>query len=151
MLRWSISSFVPSKASICGILNFVGKGKCQTPTVNGDSVCCTRASIDTRARPFTASFMWPSSRWMPLNAVPKIVPLFKVGRGLDCHLHRSCPAPPRRGHLQWICRGYVSWSDYFLLHRQHLGGRRCVAVPPVEWYCVLHGPVVPLVGVALVW
>ena len=56
-----MGSFVPSKASIYGILNFVGRGKCSTPSVNGDSVCCTRASMETRARPFTTSFMWLSS------------------------------------------------------------------------------------------
>ena len=56
-----MGSFVQSNISACGILNFSGKGKCSTPAVNGDSVCCTRASIETGARPFTASFMWPSS------------------------------------------------------------------------------------------
>ena len=59
--------FVPSNVSICGILNFVGRGKCSTPAVNGDSVCCTRASMETRAWPFTASFMWLISCWMFLN------------------------------------------------------------------------------------
>ena len=29
-----------------------------------------------------------------------------------------------------------------------LGGRRDVAAPPAEWYCGLHGPVVPPVGAA---
>ena len=43
--------------SFCGILNFAGRGKCTTSAVNGDSVCYTRASIETGARPFTASFM----------------------------------------------------------------------------------------------
>ena len=60
-------SFVPSNVSICDILNFVERGKCSTPIVKGDSVCCTRASIETVARPFTASFMWLSSCWMSLN------------------------------------------------------------------------------------
>ena len=49
--------FVPSNVLICGILNFAGRGKCSTPAVNRDSVCCTRVSIETRARPFTASFI----------------------------------------------------------------------------------------------
>ena len=52
-----MGSFVPSNVSICGILNFVGRGKCNNPVVNEDSVCYTRAFIETRARPFTASFM----------------------------------------------------------------------------------------------
>ena len=60
-------SFVPSNVLICGILNFSRRGKCSTPMVNGDSVCCTRASMETRARPFTASFMWLISCWMSLN------------------------------------------------------------------------------------
>ena len=51
-------SFVSSNISICGILNFVEKGKCCIPVVNGDSVCCTRASMETGAQPFTVSFMW---------------------------------------------------------------------------------------------
>ena len=41
-----MGSFVPSNVSICGILNFAGRGKCSTPAVNGDSVYCTRASMD---------------------------------------------------------------------------------------------------------
>ena len=53
-----MGSFVPSNVSIFGILNFTGKGKCSTPAVNGYSVCCTGASMETGARPFTASFMW---------------------------------------------------------------------------------------------
>ena len=48
-----MGSFVPSNISIYGILNFAGIGKCSNPAVNGDSVCCTRASIETGARPFT--------------------------------------------------------------------------------------------------
>ena len=62
-----MGSFVPSNVSICGILNFSGMGKCSTPTMNGDSVCCIRASMETGARPFTASFMWLISSWMSLN------------------------------------------------------------------------------------
>ena len=62
-----MGSFVPSNVSICGILNFAGRGKCSTLAVNGDSVCCTRASMETGARPFTASFMWMISYWMSLN------------------------------------------------------------------------------------
>ena len=60
-------SFVPSNVSICDILNFAGRGKRSTPTVNGDSVCCTRVSMETGARPFTATFMWRISCWMSLN------------------------------------------------------------------------------------
>ena len=52
-----MGSFVPSNVSICGILNFVGRGKCSTLVVNGDLVCCIRASMETGAPPFTASFM----------------------------------------------------------------------------------------------
>ena len=58
-----MGSFDPSKASICDILNFVGRGKCNTSIVNGDSVCCIRASMETEARTFTASFMWLSFFW----------------------------------------------------------------------------------------
>ena len=53
-----MGSFVPSNISICDILNFTGRAKYSTAPVNGDSVCNTRASMETRARPFTASFMW---------------------------------------------------------------------------------------------
>ena len=53
-----MGSFVPSNVLICGIMNFSGRGKCSTLTVNGDSVCCTRVSMETRAWPFTTSFMW---------------------------------------------------------------------------------------------
>ena len=62
-----MGSFVPLNVFTCGILNFAERGKCNTPVVNEDSVCCTRASIKTGARPFTASFMWMSSCWMSLN------------------------------------------------------------------------------------
>ena len=62
-----MGSFVPSNVSIRGILNFAGRGKCSTPAVNGDSVCCTRASMETGARPFNATFMWLISCWMSLN------------------------------------------------------------------------------------
>ena len=67
LIKWSMGSFVPSNVSICGILNFVERGKCSTPAVNGDSVCCTRASMETGAQPFTATFMWLISCWMSLN------------------------------------------------------------------------------------
>ena len=50
-----MKSFVPSNVSIYGILNFARRGKCSTPVVNGDSVCCTRASMETGVRPFTAT------------------------------------------------------------------------------------------------
>ena len=53
-----MGSFVPSNVSICGILNFAGREKCSTSAMTGDSVCCTRASMETRVRPFTATFMW---------------------------------------------------------------------------------------------
>ena len=53
-----MGSFVSPNVSIYGILNFAGRGKCSTPTVNGDLVCCTKVSMETKAWPFTASFMW---------------------------------------------------------------------------------------------
>ena len=56
-----MGSFVLSNVSICGIMNFVERGKCSTSAVNGDLVCCTRASIETRVRLFTVSFIWLSS------------------------------------------------------------------------------------------
>ena len=56
-----MGSFILSKALICGILNFVGRGKCRTLAMNKDSVCHIRESIDTRVRPLIASFMWSSS------------------------------------------------------------------------------------------
>ena len=62
-----MGSFVSSNVSIYDILNFARMGKCSTPVVNGDSVCCTRASMETGARPFTATFMWLISCWMSLN------------------------------------------------------------------------------------
>ena len=60
-------SFIPSKASIYSILNFVGRGKCSTSVMNRDSVCCTRVSMETGARTFTISFMWLSSCWISWN------------------------------------------------------------------------------------
>ena len=62
-----MGSFVPSNVSISGIMNFAGRGKSSTPVVNEDSVCCTRASMETRARPFITTFMWLISCWMSLN------------------------------------------------------------------------------------
>ena len=56
-----MGSFIPSKASIYDIMNFVERGKCSTLAMNGDSVCCTRASMENGARTFIASFMWLSS------------------------------------------------------------------------------------------
>ena len=47
-----MGSFVPSNVLIYDILNFAGMGKCSTPTVNGDSVCCTRVSMETGAHRF---------------------------------------------------------------------------------------------------
>ena len=62
-----MGSFVQSNVSICGILNFAGRGKCSTPAVNGDSVCYTRASMETGVRTFTATSMWLISCWISLN------------------------------------------------------------------------------------
>ena len=62
-----MGSFIPSNVSICDILNFPEKGKCSTPAVNEDSVCCTRESMETGIWPFTATFMWLISCWMSLN------------------------------------------------------------------------------------
>ena len=62
-----MGSFVSWNVSTCGILNFALRGKCSTLAVNGDSVCCTRASIETRVRSFTATFMWLISCLMSLN------------------------------------------------------------------------------------
>ena len=62
-----MGSFVPSKVLIIGILNFAGRGKCSTHTVNRDLVCCTRASMEIGARPFTTAIMWVISCWMSLN------------------------------------------------------------------------------------
>ena len=64
VLRWSTGPFVLSKASIYCILNFVGRGKCNTLALNEDFIFYTRVSMETRARTFTASFMWLSSYWM---------------------------------------------------------------------------------------
>ena len=44
-----MGSFVQSKASICDILNFAGRGKCSTSAMNGDSVFYTKASMETGA------------------------------------------------------------------------------------------------------
>ena len=44
-----MGSFVPSNISICGIMNFFERGKCNTPALNGDSVCYTKASMETGA------------------------------------------------------------------------------------------------------
>ena len=52
-----MGSFVLSNVLICGILNFVGREKCSTLAVNGDLVCCTRASMETGDRPLTATFV----------------------------------------------------------------------------------------------
>ena len=62
-----MGSFFLSNVSICDILNFFGREKCSTSVVNGDLVCCTRASMETGAWPFSASFMWLISCWMSLN------------------------------------------------------------------------------------
>ena len=59
--------FVLSNVSICDILNFAGRGKCSTPAVNEDSVCCIKASMETGVQPFTTTFMWLISYWMSLN------------------------------------------------------------------------------------
>ena len=49
--------------------DFARRGKCSTSAVNGDSVCCTKASMETGARPFTVSFIWLSSCWI----IPKVL------------------------------------------------------------------------------
>ena len=89
-----MGSLVLSNVSTCGILNFAGRGKCRTPTMNGDSVCCTRASIETGARPFTASFIWLSSCSMPLNLCSHDRSLFlliKDGYGSITYVVPSMP------------------------------------------------------------
>ena len=78
-----MGSFIPSKASICGILNFVRRGKCNTSAVNGDSICCTRASMETGAQTFTASFMWLSSCWMSWNRCSQDCSSFPLRWGVD--------------------------------------------------------------------
>ena len=62
-------------------MNFAGRGKCSTSTVNGDSVCCTKASMETGVRPFTATFMWLISCWMSLNKLTRslLVVIFSGG------------------------------------------------------------------------
>ena len=76
-----MGSFVPSNVSIYDIMNFVGRGKCSTPVVNGDSVCYTRASMETGARPFTATFMWLISCWMSLNLCSHDLSLLRSSPG----------------------------------------------------------------------
>ena len=79
-----MGSFVPSNVSICGIPNFSKRGKCSTPTVNEDSVCCTRASMETGVRPFIATFMWLISCWMSLNLCSHYLSLFPSSPGGWC-------------------------------------------------------------------
>ena len=129
-----MGSFIPSKAPIYNILNFVGRGKCSTSAMNGDSVCCTRASMSIHGYPRTVA--------------PKIVPPSLADVGLDLHLHRPCQAFLRCNRLRGVRRDHAPWSSYFLLIRQRLGGRRGVVAPPVVWYCGLHGLVVHPVVVA---
>ena len=105
MLRWFIGSFVPSKASICRILNFVGRGKCRTSAMNGDSVYCTRASIDTGARPFMTSFMWSSSCWMPLKRCSQDCASLSGWQGIGLSPSSFLPCAS-----QWVCRGRAPWS-----------------------------------------
>ena len=76
-----MESFVSSNVSIYDILNFSGRGKCSTPAVNGDSVCCTRASMETGVRPFTATFMWLISCWMSLNLCSHDLSSFRSSPG----------------------------------------------------------------------
>ena len=76
-----MESFVPSNVLIYDILNFARRGKCSTPAVNGDSVCCTRASMETRVRPFTATFMWLISCWMFLNLYSHDLSLLRSSSG----------------------------------------------------------------------
>ena len=53
-----MGSFVPLNISICGILNFAERGEVQHLDGEWRFGCFTKASMETRARPFTASFMW---------------------------------------------------------------------------------------------
>ena len=76
-----MGSFVPSNVSICGILNFAGRGKCSTPAVNEDSVCCPKASMETRVQPFTTTFMWLISCWMSLNLCSHDLSLLRSSLG----------------------------------------------------------------------
>ena len=76
-----MGSFVPSNVLICGILKFTGRGKCNTPAVNGDSVCFTRVSMETGARPFTATFMLLISCWMSLNLCSHDLSLLRSSPG----------------------------------------------------------------------
>ena len=104
MLRWYTGSFVLSKASICGILNFAGRGNCSTPAVNGDSVCCTRASMKNRAQPFTTFFMWLSSCWMPWNRCSQdCSPIPLLIRGWLI----TSVVPVRHPLIETISEGYV--------------------------------------------
>ena len=56
-----MGSLIPSNASTCGILNFVGSEYHSTSAMKGDSVCCTRVSIVSGTRPLTTSFTRLSS------------------------------------------------------------------------------------------
>ena len=76
-----MGSFFPLNVLIYEILNFAGRGKCGTSTVNGDSVCCTRASMETEARPFTVTFMWLISYWMSLNLYSHDLSTFRSSPG----------------------------------------------------------------------
>ena len=148
-----MGSFVSSNVSICGILNFAGRGKCKTPTVNGDSICCTRASIQTRARPFTASFIWLSSNLMSLNLCsPMIAPLCPADKGLAHCLYHSHQAFLHYDPLlQGECRDHAPFLGLFLLLHRFLEEGRGVAIFRGEWCYALLEPVVPHGGVAFVW
>ena len=78
-----MGSFVQSNVSICDILNFSGRAKCSTPTVNGDSICITKASMETGARPFTATFMWLISLLdVPEPLLPRLILIAILSEGL---------------------------------------------------------------------
>ena len=91
------------------------KSEVSTPAVNGDLVCCTRVSIETEVRPFTASFIWLSSCWMSLNLAPMTAPLSPIYKGwvhrLCCSYHASPHCDPLRG----VCKGHTAWLGWFLL------------------------------------
>ena len=155
MLRWSTGSFVPSKASICGILNFVGRGKCRTLAMNEDSICCTRASIDTGVRPFTASFIWPSSCWISLKRCSQDCALLSGwwGTGLwpsSFLLYASSSWPSPAG-FQWSCSLVWLFSPPPPTSR---GAPRCccsshgVVLWPSRACCASYGPCPCLVSSA---
>ena len=104
-----MGSFVPSNVSTCDILNFAGRGKCSTPTVNEHLVCCTKAPMEIGARPFTASFMWLISCWMSLNLYSHDLPLSPADKiGAHC-LCCFCHASPRCDPLCGVGKNHALW------------------------------------------